>query len=188
MEGTVTEPQYIDVFRQWFGHRNARLQMVRGAGDPCSVVERAIEELDKLTNDALAGQDTVWVMFDRDTHPGFQEARNRASSVGIRFAVSNPCFELWGILHFQDQNAHLDQRECQRVLEELCSQYNRRSNKVFASEELVRTGSAIAATRARRLLDLHNRNGTPGGCPSTTVHELLECYLRMDPARPRPDD
>ncbi len=174
MEGSVTEPQYIDVFRQCFGHRNARLQMVRGARDPNSVVKRAVEELDKLTNDALAGKDTVRAMFDRDTHPEFHEAQKRASSLGIRLAVSNPCFELWGILPFRDQNAHLVQRECQRMLEELCSHYNRRSNKVFASEELVRTGSAIAATRARQLLELQNRNGTPGGCPSTTVHELLE--------------
>ena len=184
MEGKVTEPQYLDVFRRCFGHRSVRLQLVRGVGDPNSVVKRAVEELHKLANDFLAGKDTVWVMFDRNSHTRFSESRRRAVSAGTRLAVSLPCFELWGVLHIRDQNAPLNQRGCQGKLEGLYSHYNRRNNKVFANEELVRTSPAIAAKRARQLLKFQDHNGTPGECPSTTVHELLEWYLRMDPARP----
>ena len=31
-----------------------------------------------------------------------------AGANGIRLAISNPCFELWLILHFQDHTAWLD--------------------------------------------------------------------------------
>ena len=65
----------------------------------------------KLKRDRLATRDSVWAMFDRDIHKRFDEARDLARGNGIRLAISNPCFELWGILHYQDQNAPLGRQE-----------------------------------------------------------------------------
>jgi hypothetical protein len=50
--------------------------------------------------------DEVWCVFDVDEHPKLAEARDQANANGIQLAVSNPCFELWLLLHFQEHRAH----------------------------------------------------------------------------------
>ena len=112
MEGASTELRYLKMFRRIYGHQSVTLVPIGGVGDPRTVVERAIEESRKLKRDSLADRDSVWAMFDRDIHPRFAEAKNLAHGNGISLAISNPCFELWGILHYQDHNAPLDRHEC----------------------------------------------------------------------------
>jgi hypothetical protein len=51
--------------------------------------------------------DEYWCVFDVDTHPHLNEALQLARSEDIRVALSNPCIELWIIIHFQDQTAYL---------------------------------------------------------------------------------
>ena len=69
-EGGSTEPAYLRTFDRIFGKPSVvRLNIIPAAGDPRTVVERAIEELRKLRGDKLASKDTVWAMFDRDEHP-----------------------------------------------------------------------------------------------------------------------
>ena len=115
-EGVLTEPEYLRVFSRIHGDRSVRVVPIRVGGDPRAVVERAIEESERSKRDKLATRDSVWAMFDRDIHQQFDEARDLARGNGIRLAISNPCFELWGILHYQDQNAPLERQECQRQL------------------------------------------------------------------------
>ena len=116
-EGASTEPAYLRTFGRIYGEPSAvRLDIIPAAGDPRAVVERAITELRKLRGNKLASRDTVWAMFDRDEHPRFDEARILARDNGISMAISNPCFELWGIFHYRDYDAPLDQHQCQRQL------------------------------------------------------------------------
>jgi hypothetical protein len=49
----------------------------------------------------------VWCVFDIDDHPQIDDAKQQASDNGIKLPFSNPCFELWVLLHFQDQRAHI---------------------------------------------------------------------------------
>ena len=136
-EGGSTEPAYLRVFGRIYGEPSAvRLNIIPAAGDPRAVVERAITELRKLRGDKLASKDTVWAMFDRDEHPRFDEARIMARDNGISMAISNPCFELWGIFHYRDYDAPLD-RPCQppcripiaQVLHRSCQSRERRPGR-----------------------------------------------------------
>jgi len=45
---------------------------------------------------------SVWCVFDVDDHPRVADARQMAADNGIELAISNPCFELWLLLHFRD--------------------------------------------------------------------------------------
>jgi RloB-like protein len=47
-------------------------------------------------------------------HPGLEEAVKQAYANGIKLAVSNPCFESWLILHFQNHAAWLDNNQARR--------------------------------------------------------------------------
>ena len=174
-EGGSTEPAYLRAFGRIFGEPSAvRLKIVPAAGDPRAVVERAIKELRKLRGDKLASKDTVWAMFDRDEHPRFDEAKIMARDNSISMAISNPCFELWGIFHYRDYDAPLDRHECQRQLSRLCSTYVSDRGKLFDDLEIVRDRYADARQRAETSLVRRHEEGTPEGNPSTTVHLLTE--------------
>ena len=174
MEGASTEPRYLKMFRRIHGHQSVTLAPIGGVGDPRAVVERAIEESRKLKRDALADRDSVWAMFDRDIHPRFAEAKNLAHGNGISLAVSNPCFELWGILHYQDQDAPLDRHECQRLLGDLCPGYRKSGGKVFDDRTAIDKGYLDAVKRAGKSLERRAEEDRPGGNPSTSVHLVTE--------------
>lgn len=47
--------------------------------------------------------DEAWLVFDRDTHSGFNRAVGLAEKVPfVRTAFTNPCIEYWFLLHFKD--------------------------------------------------------------------------------------
>lgn len=61
------------------------------------------------------------------THPGLTDAIEQARQNGIWLAISNPCFELWLVLHFQDQSAWLDSDGACRLRRELDASRDRAS-------------------------------------------------------------
>ena len=48
-----------------------------------------------------------------------RQAIDKALANGISVAMSNPCIELWFILHFQDQSAHIERGDAQAASKEL---------------------------------------------------------------------
>lgn len=116
-------------------------------------------------------------MFDRDEHPRFHEAKNMAAGKGVPLAISDPCFELWAILHYRECDAPLDRHECQRTLEELHPGYGSKRRKVFDDPEVIKSNYRDAVERARSSFARREEEGDPGGNPSTTVHHLTEHIL-----------
>jgi len=68
--------------------------------------------------------DTVWCVFDVDDHSRLAEAVAQAEEFGFNVAISNPCFEVWLIWHFEDLTAHHSSW-----------QLKRRAKKLGASDE-----------------------------------------------------
>ncbi|MET9479089.1 RloB family protein [Streptomyces sp. NPDC006638] len=98
-----TERQYLQGLRDHL--RNPAVSVVvRGkACSPTQLVEYARGQWD-LNRD---GYDEVWCVFDVDEYPDVAASALLARRYGIRIAVSNPCFELWLLLHFADHRAHV---------------------------------------------------------------------------------
>ena len=116
-------------------------------------------------------------MFDRDAHKRFDEAKDMAHGNGIRLAISNPCFELWGIYHYQECNAQIGRDKCQKKLGELCPDYSNKKGKIFDDPEVIRSNYRDAVGRADRALARRVEEGDLEGNPSTTVHRLTEHIL-----------
>lgn len=173
-EGKATEPEYLKAFNRVYENPSVQIVLIPVGGDPRAVVERAIEEKEKSKNDSLATHDSYWAMFDRDSHPRYEEARNLARGNGISLATSNPCFELWGVLHYQEQNAPIDRHECQRKLEKLCPDYNANRGKIFSDRQMIEQCYPKAVERSGDSFQRRENEGSPGGNPSTTVHQLTE--------------
>ncbi|MEV5709909.1 RloB family protein [Actinoallomurus sp. NPDC052274] len=68
---------------------------------PSAVVKHAY----KLKRQAPDDFDDVWCVFDVDEFQDIEDAVSLARRQGIGVAVSNPCFELWLLLHFDQHTA-----------------------------------------------------------------------------------
>lgn len=88
-----------------------------------TVVSRAVELKRYESREARRGRgrasDEYWCVFDVDQHPNVGAVIEKALANGIGVALSNPCIELWFILHFQDQTAHIERSNAQAVSKEL---------------------------------------------------------------------
>ena len=168
-EGEKTEPQYIYEFLRIHQQPNVR---VEGTGlDPQGVVEKAIALKRSLGRGARAH---VWAVFDRDEHLWFEEALQLAQRHGICVAVSNPCFELWAVFHYQDHAAPIDRHDCQRLLAQLCAGYQADRGKLFKDTEAIRSNHDDAVQRGKQSLHDRKEEGDPQGNPSTSMHMLME--------------
>jgi hypothetical protein len=111
----------------------------------------------------------VWCVFDIDEHPLIPEAKDQARANGIELAISNPCFELWALLHFQDKSAHIERGKVQLLCRQLMPGYEKKLNY-----EALRPRYPDALKRAEDLERWHDSRNTVGANPSTMVHRLIE--------------
>jgi len=174
-EGRNTEPQYIDGFRQFYANRLVRVHRVDGAGVPITVVEEAMRareeasDLAKRDSDDNLLYDEAWCLFDVDEHPGVEEAIAMAAANNISVAVSNPCFELWLLLHFKEHSAHIERKASKKLLLTHVSDYDKNVN--FHD---YRDGYDLAVTRATGLDKRAESIHEPGKNPTTGVYHLTE--------------
>lgn len=174
-EGEKTEPQYIREFNRIVGAANVHVEPT--GFDPQRVVRKAID----LKRAADRGSNArVWAVFDKDEHKRFEQALQLAREHGISVAVSNPCFELWAVFHYQDQAAHIERQDCQRLLAKLCKSYDAGRHKLFKDRDVIRASYEDAVRRGRQSLRERENEGAPGGNPSTSMHELTEIIRTHD--------
>jgi len=174
-EGIVTEPQYIEAFCREERNKLVDVEIDARGGSPKTLVERAAlrkreieREAERLRDENLR-YDEVWCVFDIDQHPKVADARQQARDNGIYLAISNPCFELWLLLHFSDQTAHIERKAAASLLRKYL-----RSYKKHVPYELLREGYSSAVHRAQKLERMHIEIQSEGGNPSTGVFHLTE--------------
>ena len=102
-------------------------------------------------------------------NPGHRETGEPRQG-GVEVAISNPCVELWLILHFQDHSRWLDNDDARRLRRQLDGSSDK-------SLEPARYMPHIreAARRVSALDELHAQNATafPQDNPSSGMHRLV---------------
>jgi hypothetical protein len=176
-EGERTEPEYLDALKRQPSVRDVaavdlRVETRQGGSVPRTLVAIAAEAR-RRARDEDAEIDEFWCVFDVEwprNHPGLEEAVQQARANGIKLAVSNPCFELWLILHFQDHTAWLDNNQARR----LRSRLDGSSDKGLEATKYMPL-TADAARHAAGLDRRHLKDGTvfPQNNPSSGMHHLL---------------
>ncbi|WP_169748286.1 RloB family protein [Xenophilus azovorans] len=181
-EGKVTEPRYFNDFRLLRGSSLVKVKAIGGCGVPVSVVEQAIKEkaqlekIAKKTGNSFDKAFEVWAVFDRDEHPEPQvpEAFRLATQHRIFVAYSNPCFEVWGLMHFSCWGKPGHHHETQRDLKNLLNGYCHKANPVMdvsvLNDHYDKAVEHAKRARSQRLKE----SGSPHGDPSTTVDKLTE--------------
>jgi hypothetical protein len=126
----------------------------------------------KRFRDATARYDAVWCVCDCDDHPRLKEAVIQARDNGIRLVLSNPCFELWVLLHFDNQTAHIHRSKALEALRRFIPSYSKRIRWSQLRELYdVAVKRSIGLRKSAKELGEDLRN------PSTDVDLLTEALL-----------
>jgi len=116
-----------------------------------------------------------WIVIDRDvertnggghTKENFNRALSRAKHEKVEVAYSNPCFEIWYLLHLEYRNTAIDRDELYKKLE---IEYSYQKNSLFQGGDI-----NFAIANAERLLNSYSYSNPEQDNPSTTVHKLFE--------------
>ncbi len=186
-EGRSTEPAYFSAIKQKWTEALISIEVHRGVGVPWTIAQKALkfakaEGLTKRSRrrrNSFEERDSVWAVFDRDEHERFDEAVSLCESNGIGTARSNPCFEVWLILHESDFDRPDSRTEVQRKLQRLRPEYDRRKGKMPNCAEIVKRVEK-AEDRAAALLIRRKAERMPCGRPSTTVGDLTKAIREVD--------
>jgi len=116
-------------------------------------------------------------MFDIDEHPNVPKAKDKAFGNEISLAISNPCFELWGVLHYEKHDAPDDRHEVQRKLGRLMPGYDHERAPEF-NFEAIKGDYADAKRNAEWISDRREAEGSPGANPSCDVFKLLDEIIK----------
>lgn len=178
-EGMVTERDYFEHVRRVLKDYLLTIEVAKDRGDPLKLVEAAIEARNRADQSARRDRDDnlrydqVWCIIDVDEHHRLDSALKLASTENIRVALSNPCFELWLLLHFVVWRAHLTTLVAQRELRKHLPDYDKHLDC-----RVIKGKYEIARSRAQELLSQHERNDVDGNTnPSSDVWRLVEELL-----------
>lgn len=177
-EGRNTEPSYLAQLQKRYPDSSVHLDIRDSGMTPLTLVRRAREyqkaESHSRSADRITDFEEVWCVFDVDEHPNVSQAINEAHQSGIGVVVSNPCFELWLVLHHRDQTAHIDRRAAQREARAL-GLIDERKRLVPHNVDALMNGYGEAVRRAQQLEQRHVGNGSdPNENPSSTVWRLTD--------------
>ena len=154
-------------------------------GTPEQIVQSALEQVKVRQQKSAADtdEDIFWVVFDKDH--GFSGKYSLAIALaqqeGISVAYSNECFELWLLLHWQEQTSSIGRRDLSDSLHEkweakVGRRIKKRKRKHFPYD-IIRMDRQIAIERAKNLYELakvKNPQSPWEVNPVTTVFELVE--------------
>lgn len=189
-EGVCTEPNYIKnlVNIEKLSKKIAEGTTVKIAphqhSDPLGVLT------DLLSTSNKEDFDECWIVIDRDavefkgkgfgghTEENFNQAISEAEKNNVKVAFSNPCFELWIILHFEYRDTKCSRDDIQNKALEKINSLLPQKNKLKNVDELKnfkklysvlkdKTSSAIKFAKKLSENEVKKKN------PSTTVHKLV---------------
>ncbi|MFC8047858.1 RloB family protein [Nocardia sp. NPDC057353] len=172
VEGVSTEPEYIDALKrlpELSGPVSVDIAIEEAGATPMRLVESACADKRRADLDI----DHYWCVFDVESpqpHPHLERARRKARDNGVRLAISNPCFELWLVLHHRQHSRHLstDQAvDLRRTLDGADGKHLDGTAYVKRAE--------VAIRGARSLRKKHENDGTnfPNDNPSSSVDEFV---------------
>ena len=160
-EGRKTEPIYFHELKELLRLLNVDVvRRDRDSSTPADVVKSLIQYQSNKINDVRT-DDELWAVIDHDKHDlQAAVALVEKSRVPIRFVDSNPCFEMWLILHhrsiaeydqetLQELKANRRNGKRSRLEKELvavCGSYNK--SRLKTSDYLPHVETAIANAKS----------------------------------------
>ncbi|MDM8566034.1 AAA family ATPase [Candidatus Halobeggiatoa sp. HSG11] len=184
MEGEKQEPSYFKRVREYYTRRhhekNIDLKLdereQKSHSSPKQLIQQAEKFLDKLGG--YSEGDELWIVFDADSwqEQHFDELESWQSQENFHhLCYSNPCFELWLILHLTDyktiqgriETAKAKSHVCKVILGEL------NQNNKLSGDYIQYLDDIPKAIRRARSLDVKSNINFPKEI-CTRVYQLIQ--------------
>lgn len=180
-EGKNTEPAYFERCAEHYGNGLVKVRPIPGAGVPLTIVQTAKELKDQLTRDRNKQKTKnsfdacfrVWAVFDRDEHPEIERAMSIATESKIEVGFSNPCFEIWPLIHLVDYGSQDGRHAVQKRLSLEMPNYDHERTAII-DFDLIKDNFDTALRRATKLQAARAAENCVNGCPTTNVGVLVE--------------
>lgn len=179
-----TEEIYFEAIRKSKRLQTLKIKVVNpDSSDPENIVKLAVNLRDEAKRQKnWLKDDESWAIFDGDEHiannpQNWSRALLLADKENVRLGISNPSFELWYLLHYQNQTANIHRAAARKKLITHLPAYDK--TKDFY-ESHFKSLTDQAETRAKDLLlriqsdGLENYNN-----PSTQIHLLVETLSNL---------
>ena len=171
-EGTKTEPRYFSMLNNQ--QSVVKVSCLRGNHEtsPPQVLRRMEKH---LRQESLKESDEAWLVADKDNWNDEQlrqlyEWSQQKENHG--FALSNPSFEYWLLLHFEEGDGIITARECTSRLLRYWPEYNKDFDPWKITGDMIAT--AIQRARRRDNPPCTDWPRNPGG---TTAYRLVSNIL-----------
>ncbi|MGE5551231.1 MAG: RloB family protein [Bacteroidota bacterium] len=168
-EGTKTEPKYFGIFNNQQAVVKVTCIKSRNGESPPQVLQRMKTYIQQ---ESLKESDEAWLVVDKDSWTDDQlrqlhEWSEQRANYG--FALSNPDFEYWLLLHFEDGDGITNARECMNRILRHWPDYQKDLDPRKITSDMIK--SAIYRGKRRDTPPCPDWPRNPGG---TTVYRLVE--------------
>lgn len=189
-EGSKTEPNYLKELINHYKLSTANVIIDGDCGsDPVSVVNRAEQRFRELGRQkGIDDYDRIFCVFDKDDHEEHGQKFSQALSqikqktfknVNFSAITSNPCFEVWVILHYEPLTRPMTAsgnntaaQEVARYLKKYIPEYEKGRKDLYS---IIGDETERAINYSKRLS--RENADSDSANPSTQMHELIE-YLQ----------
>ena len=164
-----TEERYINLLRKWYKSPIRIVSHIEGTKITQSLVDNRTRELKLSKYDKVH----TFLMYDMDV-PSINEKLMACKSEKL---LSNPCFEIWLLLHAKDQKCPITTDALIKELKKCATVWRNYSKSDFTNtqEAFLKINTDTATSRAKELRELQN--------PSTSVYKLIK-LLKGDESKP----
>ena len=173
-EGTKTEPEYFEMLNSFFRSVNIKCPRSKPSGNnPRAVLKqmkRAMKELE------FQDTDQAWIVMDKNQWSEGQLSEPYQWSTeceNFGFAVSNPNFEYWLLLHFEDGADISSAKDVDSKLKRHMPDYNKSIDSNYFSIEKIENAVERAYQQTQEK-DLEPCIDWPRSIGQTTVYKLVE--------------
>lgn len=155
-----TEERYINLLKKWYKSPIRIVPRVEGTKITQSLVDNRTREL------KLSKWDKVhtFLMYDMDV-PSINE---KLLACKAEMLLSNPCFEIWLLLHAKDQKSPITTDVLIKELKKSATVWKNytKSDVTNTQEAFLKSNTDTATSRAKDLKELQN--------PSTGIYKLID--------------
>ena len=155
-----TEVCYINLLKSWYKSPIRIVSHIEGTKITPSLVEKRTKELKISQWDKVH----TFLMYDMDV----KAINEKLHKCKAEMLLSNPCFEIWLLLHAKDQKAAIETDALIKELKKSAPVWKNYSKSAFTDTQksFLNNNTDVAVTRAKDLREFHN--------PSTGIYKLIE--------------
>lgn len=175
-EDTKSSKLYFSKMIKDYGLRGKVVFAKHIGTNPMKVLEAIKNHLTEDSN-----FDEKWIVIDKDSYSRaeFNGAIDSAKALGINVAYANEAYELWILLHFENQRAFIDRVHLNKKLKALID-YEKNNEFIY---EIIKSKQREAIKRSKELIQhfisINGSSNPYDDNPSNTIFELVESLEKL---------